>query len=141
MRMNIKQFFNNIASNWYRPALPPASAASLTLRPSPCGGDAVQSGRIDHAIVTAINVARQHSSLALEVDAVVFSYGTPIAFRAWFNAHNHAGRRVVWIVPRASYSVTTTRHQNRMRASCGQRMDQWPWQFDGIAKVADIYGF
>lgn len=141
MRMTIKQFFNIIAGHWYRPALAPASAASLTLRPQPCGGGAVQAGRIDEAIVTAINAAREHASLALEVDAVVFSYGTPIAYRAWFNAHNHAGRRVVWLVPRSAYSVTTTRHQNKMRAACGQRMDQLPWQFDNIAKVADIYGF
>ena len=66
MRMTIKQFFNTIAGHWYRPALPTASAASLTLRPQPRGGGAVQAGRIDEAIVTAINAAREHASLALE---------------------------------------------------------------------------
>lgn len=138
MRMNLKQFFNIIGGYWYRPAMPPATAASLTLRVERKGVEVRREGRLDAAVSDAVNDAiRSHG---IEIDATVLSYGTPIGWRCWYPAHNHAGLHCVWIVSRDRHSVTTSRHRNRLRAAVGQRIVQWPHRLDGIAKIADIYG-
>lgn len=45
-----------------------------------------------------------------EIEYTVYSYDTPIAWRM------HG----VWIIPDIKYSVTTTRHQNKIRTAIGE---------------------
>ena len=137
MRMTVKQFFNIVSGHFYRCALPPVQAASLQLQPNRAGGTVHVQGRADAQLVRLLNEAK--ASIGLEVDAAVLSYATPIGYRAWFNAHNHAGKRLVWIVPKQKHSVTTSRHQNQLRAALGQRLPGVPYQLNDIAALADIY--
>ena len=46
---------------------------------------------------------------AAKIDYVVYSYGTPIAYRA--NGE--------WVTPDAKYSVTTSKHQTSIRYALG----------------------
>lgn len=45
----------------------------------------------------------------VQADYVVYSYGTPIAW--------HLPNMGVWRIPDVSYSVTTSRHQSKIRAA------------------------
>jgi hypothetical protein len=137
MSMSIKKFFNLISRYAGAPALPSARAASVQLVVQRSGVPVEVQGRMDGKLVRFINEAK--ASLGLEVDAVVLSYATPIAYRAWFNAHNHAGKRLVWIVAKQRHSATTTRHQNQLRANVGQRLQEVPWQLEDMMEVADIH--
>ena len=57
-----------------------------------------------------------------EIDYVIYSYQTPIAWRirdTWYGngGQTHSHR---WIVPDVRYSVTTSKHQNNVRTALSQ---------------------
>lgn len=52
----------------------------------------------------------EYRSSFLASDYAVYSYGTPIAWH-----HPQSG----WVMPEERYSVTTSRHQSKIRAALG----------------------
>jgi len=136
--MNIKHFMATIGMNGHRPALASAKAASLTLRVQRNGFTWFAEGRLDPRVSDAIKEAI--STHGMEVDAAVVSYGTPIAYRVWLQSSNHAGKRILWIMPRDKYSQTTSRHQNALRATLGHRKKFVPRQLLDIERFADVFG-
>ena len=65
----------------------------------------IESGRMSVADSNAMRAAQN-----VGIDYVVYSYGTPIAYRYG------AGK---WRVPGAKYSVTTSKHQSTIRYALG----------------------
>lgn len=89
-----------------------ASAIARAIRQ---GEDFTTSGALkDEAFPLYIRTERMPDSdaaklRAAKIDYVVYSYGTPIAYRA-------NGK---WITPDAKYSVTTSKHQGTIRYALG----------------------
>jgi hypothetical protein len=57
-----------------------------------------------------------------EIDYVIYSYGTPIA---WRTREAHYGNNGLtyshrWVVPDVRYSVTTSKHQGKVRTALSQ---------------------
>ena len=65
----------------------------------------IESGRMNIAYAKAMYAARDN----IGIDYVIYSYGTPIAYRA--NGE--------WITPDAKYSTTTSKHQGTIRYALG----------------------
>lgn len=68
-------------------------------------GSLYDTGRLPSGSGYGTAVARGH------VLYVIRSYGTPIAWLEW-----RSGNRRIWVMPDIKYSVTTTNHQNVVRA-------------------------
>ena len=62
----------------------------------------IEFGRMAQDDINAMRTARE-----VGIDYVVYSYGTPIAYRT-----EDTGE---WVVPDAKYSVTTSKHQSVVR--------------------------
>lgn len=57
-----------------------------------------------------------------EIDYVIYSYETPIAWRVsdtWYGNHGqtHSHR---WVMPNVKYSLTTSKHQGKVRTALSQ---------------------
>lgn len=64
------------------------------------------SGCLNNALREKFHDSWKHGG----IDYVIYSYGTPIAWRAWG----------MWKVPDEKYSVTTSKHQGRIRTAIAE---------------------
>jgi hypothetical protein len=78
---------------------------SASLRGRAVNGYNVYTGQLQGGALEAFNVNREM------VDYVVFSYATPIAW------HVNTGVGGWWVMPETKYSITTTKHQGRVRTA------------------------
>ena len=63
----------------------------------------IETGRMSREDTHALRTTQNEAG----IDYIVFSYGTPIAYRAQDSGE--------WVVPDAKYSVTTSKHQSVVR--------------------------
>ena len=54
------------------------------------------------------------------VNYVIYSYNTPIAYRRVADWNRDGTANYEWIVPDVRYSVTTTKHQGKVRTALSQ---------------------
>lgn len=54
------------------------------------------------------------------IDYVIYSYGTPIAYRVTHYVRHMGACESKWIVPADRYSVTTSKHQGKVRTAISQ---------------------
>lgn len=81
------------------------------------GVDVYGSGRMEGEDLSTFRGHRQAGAL----DYVIYSYGTPIAYRiAYAHPQRLGGTRYEWIVPSTRYSVTTSKHQGKVRTALSQ---------------------
>ena len=92
-------------------------------------GRAVQADQvrnINTGRMPADEVARMKDSV---VSYVIYSYATPIAYRRVADWNKNGTANYEWIVPDVRYSVTTSKHQGKVRtaASILNRGDVSEW--------------
>ena len=92
-------------------------SASLRGRTIHNGVDIYGSGRMTGTDLDTFRGHRQAGAL----DYVIYSYGTPIAYRiAYAHPQYHGRTEYKWIVPSTRYSVTTSKHQGKVRTALSQ---------------------
>lgn len=80
------------------------------------GVDIYGTGRMEGTDLAIFRGHRQAGAL----DYVIYSYGTPIAYRIAYTHPQYGRTEYEWIVPDVRYSVTTSKHQEKVRSALSQ---------------------
>lgn len=71
-------------------------------------------------VISVGRLPKEYHDSVRRADYVIFSYATPIAWHIPSNqreAEMYGSTYGFWVVPDESYSVTTSRHQHKIRAA------------------------